>query len=189
MPTQLPSDPVLLEQAIRAAIRDILLSVPLIALGVAKVSLRERFPDSDDEDLSISTVPDLENPELPFTSLIQIGIPTVEEKEYVNDKSTQLTLTYPITFDMDVKDKWKNIDLALDHDNSTDLLMAIYMQARRSFKFDVNGVSKRTLGFENCVHGFLQQEAVGTVQVEDETGGSLHTADWSLEVKVTGILN
>jgi hypothetical protein len=89
---------------------------------------------------------------------------------------------------MQVVDEWAD-NGALQFNNSSDLLIAMYMQSRRRFKRNPDGTSNRTLGFNNCVHGFLQQEAVGTVQNDDETGGSLHVADWSLTIKVTGILN
>lgn len=190
MGTPLPPDPVDLESTICGRMRDIFNNVPLIAAGYARVETRERFPDSDESDIEISTVPDPINSDIPMTSLIQIGIPTIAEKQYTNDKDTMLELVYPITFDLKVTDKWER---ALSFgDNSSALAKAIYMQSRREFKFDhTTLVSNRDLGFENCVHNYLQQETAGIIQsdLEDDSGESLHVFDWSLTVFVTGILN
>ena len=182
MPTQLPADPVLFEQAICNRIAEIFSEVPIIAQNV-KVHKRERFPDNEDADIALSTVADPVNSGLLMTSIIQIGIPTVEEIEYVGDTSTQLNFTYPITFDLGVKDEWNVDGIPLEFPNSRDLAMAIYMRARSKFKLGVN----RTLGFTNCVHNYLQQENTGVVP-DEESGGRLHVADWSLTVKCTSVV-
>lgn len=179
MPSQLPSDEIQLEQTIVAAIRDVFMSVPVVA-DYTKVEMRERFADNDEEDLAISTVPDPVTKKA-ITSIIQIGIPQVEEFEKTSDLDTQLNFTYPITFDLEVVDAWDNSDGALEFPNSRTLFMAVYMRSRRAFK------NKRDLGFNNCVHDYLQQYNAGTV-VDEETGGKLHAADWSLTVRCTGIL-
>jgi hypothetical protein len=180
MPTSLPADEVLLEQAIVDRIRALFLEVPLIAEMVI-VHARERFPDNDEDDMELSTVPDPINTDMPMTSIIQIGIPTVEEKEYTGDTCTQLTFTYPISFDLAVKDVWEDSAGPLVYRNSRSLAMAIYLKARRHFKMN------RDLGFENCVHKYLQQEQAGTGG-DEETGSYLHTMDWSLTVECTGVL-
>lgn len=182
--TNLPSDPVQLEKAIVMAIRDVFLSVPLIQ-QYAMVEMRERFPDTDGDDELISTVPDPVQSSLRFTSLIQIGLPTVEEFERTSDKHTQLNFTYPITFDMAVKDIWD--DDTLEYQNSRDLFMAIYLKARSAFKGDPSDDNSRDFGYNNCVHQYLQQESVGTVE-DEESGSRLHVADWSLTVNCTGVL-
>lgn len=178
MPTPLPSDEVELEHALVAAIRDKLLSVPLVYQYV-KIEMRERFPDSDREDELLTTIPDPVNSDIKRTSIIEIGIPTVEEFERTSDLHTQLNFVYPIRFDFEVVDKWN--DPSLVYQNSRDLTMAIYMKSRRAFKFD------RTFGYDNCVHEYLQQEYASIVD-DPETGGRMHVADWSLTIKCTGIL-
>lgn len=178
---ELPANPIELEQVIVSGIRDLFMSVPLIAAGYAKVEIRERFPDSDVEDIEISTVPDPAQDDLRITSLIQIGIPTVSEKPYTSEQSTQLTFVYPITFDMSVKDKWDNADSTLVYTDSRALFMAIYMSARAVIK-----ATKIIGGFENCEHEYLQQENASTV-ADEETGDQLHVADWSLTVHAKGI--
>jgi hypothetical protein len=180
MSTQLPPDEVEFEQTICGRIRDLLLEVPLIAAN-CKVHGRERFPDNDEDDETISTVPDPVNSELALTSIIQIGIPTVEELEYTGDTCTQLNFTYPISFDLGVKDSWDTAGSPLVYTDSRSLAMAIYMRARHKFKFN------RTLGFDNVVHNFLQQENTGIV-TDEESGGRLHAGDWSLTVKCTSAL-
>lgn len=180
MPTELPPDEVQFENTIANRIVELFLEVPIIAQYV-NVYARDRFPDSDAEDITLSTKPDPVNTDLPMTSIIQVGIPLVEELEYTGDTCTQLNLTYPITFDLGVKDQW-NVDGApLEYDNSRALAMAVYMRARKHFKFN------RTLGFTNCVHKYLQQENAGVVP-DEESGGRLHAADWSLTVQCTGVL-
>lgn len=180
MPTQLPSDPIAFEQTLAGAIRDIFLSVPLIASNV-NVYARERFPDSEETDIVISTKPDPVNSELTMTSIIQIGMPTVEELEYTGDTCTQINFTYPITFDLSVKDQWNVGGDPIQYPDSRTLAMAIYMLARAKFK------QNRTLGYENVVHNYLQQENAGIVP-DEESGGRMHLADWSLVVKCTSAL-
>jgi hypothetical protein len=176
----LPLDPVQLEQMLASAIRDTLLAVPLIA-QYTKVEVRERFPDSDEDDIEISTVDDPGNSDLRFTSIIQVGMPKVTEKPYTSERMTQLDFEYPISFDMGVKDEWDNSDSSLDYTNSRALFMAIYMKARAQF-----AISKELGGFENCEHDYLQQDNVSTVE-DEETGGRLHVADWTLVVHVKGV--
>jgi hypothetical protein len=179
MATQLPPDEVQMEQALRAAIRDTLMSVALIPAN-AKIHLRERFPENDDRDIELTTMPDKVVPANRVVSVIQIGIPTVEEAEYTGDECTQLNFTYPISFDMQVVDEWDNPGATLEFTNSQDLFTAIYMRARRAFK------KNRTLGYVNCAHEYLQQPSAVTVEDED-TKARLHVADWSLTVKCTGV--
>lgn len=180
MSTQLPPDPVMFEQTICSRIAEILLSVDLIRDHV-KVEKRDRFPDNEDADIALSTVADPVNSNLRMTSIIQIGIPTVEEKEYTGDTCTQLNFRYPISFDLGVKDEWNTDGASLLYPNSRVFAMAVYMQARHKFK------ANRTLGFDNCVHAYLQQENVGIIQ-DEESGGRLHSQDWSLEVQCTSVL-
>jgi hypothetical protein len=190
MPLLPTIDPIAMEQTIVAAIRDTFLAVDIAPVGpgpamplsdYANVELRERFPDSDDDDITISTVPDLAQPDLRFTSLIQIGIPTVKESPYTSEQYTQLDFTYPITFDMAVKDQWDNADASLVYTNSRALFLAIYMRSRAKFK------ESKILGtFENCEHDYLQQENASTVE-DEETGSFLHVADWTLVVHVKGV--
>lgn len=176
----LPPDEVLMEQAVCAAIRDLFLSIPNLT-DYAKVHARERFLSTDIEDIQETTVPDPVVAEKDITSVIQIGIPSVEEFEKTGDQHTQLNLVYPITYDLEVVDEWDNTDGALHYPNSRSLFMAVYMVSRRAFK------NNRTFGYHNCVHYYLQQENAGTVE-DDETGGQLHIADWSLTVSLTGVL-
>lgn len=180
MPLLPTIDPVEMEQTIVASIRDALLSVPLISDHVC-VELRERFPDNDADDIAITTKPDLAQPSMRMTSIIQIGIPKVTEKPYTSEEYTQLTFEYPITFDMSVKDNWDNSDLGLEFTNSRALFMAVYMRARAKFK-----ESKILGSFENCEHEFLQQENASTVE-DEESGSLMHVADWTLVVHVKGV--
>lgn len=179
MPT-LTGDAVQIEQLLVSAIRDTFLNVPLIS-QYAKVELRERFPDSDEDDVAITTVDDPSNSDVRFTSIIQIGMPTVKEVPYTSEQYTQLTFEYPISFDMDVRDEWDNSDNSLDYTNSRALFMAIYMKARAEF-----AKSKIVGTFENAEHEYLQQESVATVR-DDETDSYVHAGDWALTVHVKGI--
>lgn len=176
----LPADAVQLEQALCAAIRDVLMSVPLIA-QYCKVELRERFPSSREDDIAITTVPDPGNSDLSLTSIIQIGMPTVSEKPYTSEQQTQLDFVYPITFDLGVIDEWDNSDNSLIYTNSRALAMAIFMSARAKFK-----ENRELGGFENAVHDYLQQDSAATVE-DEESGGDIHAFDWTLVVHVKGI--
>lgn len=176
---QLPMDPVEMEQTVRSAIYDVFMSVPLVAQYV-KVHKSERFPDSDDEDEDVSTVEDPVT-KGPMTSIIQIGLPSVSEKPYVSEQSTQLDMEYPITYDLGVRDIWKNPPAGFTFPNSSALFMAVYMRSRAKFK------ESKILGvFENCEHEYLQQVSANSVE-DEETGGHLHAADWSLMVHVKGV--
>lgn len=175
-----PGNRIELEQILCASIRDTLLSVPLIAQYV-NVELRERFPETDEKDKEITQKPDLAHPTaLAMTSIIQIGMPSVHEEIYLSENQTKLIFTYPITFDLTVKDEWDDPNNTLLYKNSRALFMAVFMSAGAEFKKDV------TLGFGNCQHMFLQQDSALTVEVE-ETGGMNHAADWSLVVHVKGV--
>jgi hypothetical protein len=187
MPIQLlPQDsPVVMEQALCARIRDTFLAVSLIAQYV-NVSARERYPDNEDDDIAITTKPDPATPDIPFTSIIQVGIPEIREKNYSNEQLTQLDFIYPISFDMDVRDNWANQDFTLTYTDSRSLFMAVYMLGRQAFKLNPDGSSNRDLGFTNCVHDYLQQESAVTV-ADEETGKLLHTANWSLTIHITGV--
>lgn len=164
-----------MEQTLVGRIRDIFNSVPLIA-DRCQVHTSQRFPESDSEDVAVSTVPDTDNSDIRYTSIIEIGIPTVEEKPYTSERHTQLTFVYPIIFDAGVKDQWQTGDYL----NSRTFAMAVYLLARAKFKED------KSLGYDNCEHMFLQQESAVTVD-DEESGGRLHTADWSLTVHVKGV--
>lgn len=190
MPILSTIDPVQMEQMIVAAIRDTFLDVDLGPNGsptpvplsdFVNVELRERFPDNDEDDIAISTIADPAQSDLRFTSIIQIGLPKVTERPYVSERQTQLDMEYPITFDMGVRDEWANQDASLIYTNSRALFMAVYMRSRAKFK------ESKILGtFENCEHDYLQQENASTVQ-DEETGGQLHVADWTLMVHVKGV--
>lgn len=181
MPAIPQIDPVQLEQTLAGAIRDVFLSVPLIAQFV-KVEAQERFPETDEEDEALTTIVDPANVDLRFTSIIQIGFPTVAESPYTSEQQTKLEFTYPITFDMGVKDRWDNPIDSLPYPSSRALSMAVYMLARNKFK-----QNRELGGFENCVHDYLQQDSASTVE-DEETGGQLHVFDWSLVVHVSGVL-
>src|SRR4051812_2357450 len=119
MPVTLPPDPEVLEAAVADRIKAVFDSVDLVAQYVNTYT-RERFADSDESDLDISTKPDPITG-LPMTSIICIGIPTVEEFPYAGqDTCTQLNFTYPITFDLSVADDWD--DPTLPFRNSTALV-------------------------------------------------------------------
>lgn len=182
MPLLPTIDPVAMEQTIVSAIRDTFLAVSLISTNVC-VELRERFPDNDADDIAITTKPDLAQPNIRMTSIIQIGIPKVTERPYTSEEYTQLDFEYPITFDMSVKDNWDDSDPLnpLEFTNSRALFMAVYMRARAKFK-----ETKILGGFENCEHDFLQQENASTVE-DEESGSLMHVADWTLVVHVKGV--
>lgn len=177
-----------MEDTLTEAIRATIQGVDLVAQFVAPVDTRERFPGSDEEDIAITTIPDPANPDIPFTSTIQIGIPEIREFIYTDDNNTRLEFTYPITFDMDVRDKWANEDNALQYPNSTRLIKAIYMMVRKAFKTTPDGKPNRTFGYDNCEHQYLQQESAGTIYDED-TGKMIHSLDWSITINVMGVLN
>lgn len=179
MASPLPSDEIQLWQAVVTAIRDTFYAVPIIASYV-NVQTRERYPSSDEEDIRVSTIDDfVAGDRVKRTSLLEIGIPTVEELEYTGDKCTQLNFTFPITFSLEVVDNWDVNDSTFR--NSADLFMAVYLKGRRALK------NNRTLGYDNCVHNYLQQENAGTVE-DEETGGRLHIGDWALTVNCMGVL-
>lgn len=172
-----PTDEVALEQALAARIRDELLAVPIIDTYIKNVYVEERYPDNEEEDITISTVDDqVVGSRVKRTSIIEIGLPQVEEFEYTNDQNTQLNFIYPITFNYEVVDRWKDPNDVLEYKSSRALVMAVYMRARKALK------RNRTLGFEKCVHDYLQQVDAGTVADDDETGGRLHVLEWSLTV-------
>lgn len=177
MPLIPTTDPEQMEQIIVSKIRDTFNAVPIIA-SYCKVHQEEQFPESDEEDINTSTVPDFDQPDIPYTSIIQIGIPTVAERVYTSERQTQFELVYPIMFDAGVKGRWTSPDSP--YPSSRAFAMGVYMKARAKFKEDV------TLGFDNCEHKYLQQESAATV-TDEETGGRLHTADWSLTVHVKGV--
>jgi hypothetical protein len=179
MGTALPQDEVLIDTALVAEMIATFNSVSIVAQYV-NVHGRERFPDTDEEDADLSSIPDLLVPTRRRTSIIQIGIPTVEELEYTGDACTQLNFVYPMTFDLETVDFWD--DPTLPFSNSRDLAMAVYMKSRRAFK------ANRTFGYENCVHLYLQQEHATSTPTDEESGGQLHVADWSLTVQCMGIL-
>jgi len=167
---------------IAAKIRDTFLSVPLIADN-CQVWAEERFPESDADDEEVSTVPKYGSRNtLRMTSIIQVGLPSVEEIPWTSETCTQLTFVYPITFDLAVEDRYDDSDSGspLAYKSSRALFMAIYMLGRRAFKETID------LGFENCQHFYLQQENGDTVE-DEETGGNLQVGDWSLKVVVKGI--
>jgi hypothetical protein len=180
MPLLQTLDPVIMEQSIAAAIRDTLNSVSEIA-QYCKVHTEERYPENDEEDIQISTVPDPVQNDISYTSIIQIGIPTVSERPYTSENYTQLTLTYPITFDAGFKDRWDNANGTAPFASSRVLVMTVYMKARAAIKAD------KTLGFDNLEHEYLLQESANTVE-DEETGGRLHVCDWSLTVHVKGVV-
>lgn len=183
MPTQLPPDRILAEKALRTSIKQrITDGVQGFQMGVLIYEV-ERFPESDKEDLSLSTVADpltgvdsTGRPRQPRTSIIEIGIPTFNEKAHTSDAGTVLTLTYPITFNMDAVDFWDKPELQFK--NSSDLIIAMCMKISKEFKDHID------LGYLNVVHEYLQQ--VSAVSPRDpESGGKWHTIDWSLTVNVT----
>lgn len=184
--TQLPSDPELMETTLAEAIKTTLLTAPAI-LSYSNVYAEERYPDSEEEDQQVATIPDpmIGNAKR-RTSIIQIGVPTVEELPYAGGETcSQLNFNYPIMGEIEVVDLWA--DPSLQYSNSTKLVKAMYMQARYRFKRNADGSTNRNLGFVNCVHNFLQQNAAGTVE-DEETGGRLHILDWSILVQCTGVV-
>lgn len=191
MPTPLPPDEVLLETALAESIRETILKIgipgpttPVVipANVMPKVYSRPRFADTDEEDVKVSAIPDPVNREDRVrTHIIEVGIPVVSERPYAGWMSTVLDFTYPISYELEVVDDWDNANNALLFTNSTALFKAVYMRARRQFKLN------HDLGFENASHTYLQQVSAVTA-TDEETGGRLHLADWSLTVQVTSIL-
>ena len=181
MATTLPPDEVLMEQALAKRIQFLLESIDIPDNIKPRVYHRPRYADTDGEDIAISTIPDPVTPSVPITHIIEVGLPTWTEMPYAGETSTQLNFVYPISYQLQTVDRWDNSNNALVYDNSSDLAMAVAMRARRKIKGDM------TLGFENCVHTYLQQVSAVS-ETDEETGGELHLIDWSLELKITGIL-
>lgn len=175
----LPDDAVELELALVSAIKDTFLSVDIISQYV-RVWPRDRYPDNDLQEAAVSQMPDLVNADVPMTSIIQIGIPSVVENKYTSDTHTSLTFNYPISFDLKVKDEWANQLGSVPFADSRLMVMAVYMKARKAFKANI------TLGFNNVEHEYLQQEGQTTVEEDDSRGGLIHAIDWSLTVHVKG---
>lgn len=186
MSTNLPPDRTLIEKTLRTKIKEVLDGVSLIST-YSHVYTRERSPDSDEEDRILTTIQDPVVATNRITSVIQIGEATIQEAEYTDDRSTQLDFTYPISFDFQFIDQWDNPNSTLEFDNSTDLVSAIFMRAGMAFKFNTDGSSNRTLGYNNCVHFYLQREGVGLVE-DEETKLRLHVQDWSIKIACTGVL-
>jgi hypothetical protein len=168
-------------------------SVEIIS-NYVNVHREERFPDSDEDDTLISTIPDPNNPnneDIRLTSILQLGLPSVGEAEYTGDTSTQLTLIYPITFDFSVVDRWDVSDPLNPwrFKNSAQFVKAVYLKARQAFKIINDGVaqrSNRTLGFDNVLHDYLQLDSAVTV-LEEETKAYIHALDMSLTAHVLGV--
>lgn len=178
--TALPADEQMLWNALCDKIYNKFIGIPHLTSYV-KVEKRERFPETEQEDIDVSTVPDQIILNKKRTGLIQIGIPTVEEFENTSDVDTQLNFTVPMTLDLEVVDSWDDKNNILWYKNSADIVMALYMTSRRAFKND------RTFGYNNCEAEYLQQVNTGTLVYDEETGGRLHTIDWSLTIKCRGI--
>lgn len=178
--TALPPDEVMLETALVEAIYQTFLSVPHLTEYV-NIEKRERYPDTNEEDITVTTKPDPIVPSIERTSLIEIGLPSVAEGQNSSDVDTQLNFIYPIKFDLQVVDQWDDVNNLLYYKNSRDLYMAVYMVSRRAFKND------RTMGYNNCEHQYLQQVQVNTAQ-EEETDTWITLGDWTLEIRCRGIL-
>lgn len=176
----LPPDGEELQKTLREVILACIRDVPHIN-DYIRIEMYERFPDTDDEDILISTVPDLIVPDQPRTSIMQLGLPTVEEFERTTDLHTQLNYTFPFSVQMEVVDKWDDPDYILPYHNSAEVFMAIYNASRLALK------RNRTLGFKNCSHEYLQMVNAGTIEPEDSEG-RIHIGDWSLTVKCTDII-
>lgn len=173
----LPNDRVLLDRVLVNKIVALGESV----VGVGKFWGRERFAESDTEDIAVSTIADPGTPDIKRTDIIQMGIPTVSETPYTGDECTQLDFTYPFTFDLEVVDSW-SVE-GFEFSNSRDKAMAIFLRFGALLKQNI------TLGFYNCVHTYLQQTQAGTTTLTDEEGGGrFHEADWSLTVRITAYL-
>lgn len=179
--TNLPPDEQDLFIALRDRIVSIFTDIPHMTEYV-KVHGRERFPATDQEDIAIATLPDPLVQDVNRTGIIQLGIPSVDEMQGTSDLDTSLIFTYPITMDLEAVDLWNDTKGVLHYTNTADLAMSIYMTARRSFK------NRRTLGFRRCETMYLQQLNAPTVITDEDTGGRSHSIDWSLTVKVGGIL-
>lgn len=172
-----------IERNIRDKIVETFNLVPMINDHVL-VYGTERFPGSDEEDETITTVADPNNPnnlDSRITSVIQIAIPRVTESEYAGDRSTQLDFVYPITFDLSVVE-WDVTDPLNPwrYASSWQMALSAYLLARQQFK------ANRTFGFDNVVHDYLQQEDSGVMPNEEEKT-LIHAADWSLTVHLLGV--
>jgi hypothetical protein len=179
MATTLSDDAVQAEQQIRTSIRDTFYAVNLIGVQRrAQIHVRQRFPDTDEEDVKLTTVRDLIVPTREMTSVIEVGLPSINVFERTNDEHIQLDIVYPITFIHEVVDLWD--DNSLEYNNSHDLCLAIYLKSMAQFK------KNRTLGFLNCVHDYLQQQFAGTIG-DEESGGMFHSFDWTLTVHCSGL--
>lgn len=167
-----------------------------IVRDYVNVHREERFPDSDEDDVIVSTIPDPNNPnnvDTRITSILQMGLPSIGEREYTGDTSTQLTLIYPITFDFSVIDKWDVSDPLNPwrYKNSAQFVKAVYLKSRQRFKIrvlddGVTQVANRNLGFDNVVHDYLQLDNAVTV-IDEETKAYIHAIDMSLTVNVLGV--
>jgi len=179
MAFQADSSRVLIEQALRTAMENLLIeSVDGCPVAV-RIHRRERFPQNDEEDEALSTVNDpVVGPASPITSIIEIGIPTFDEKNDTDEEATQIDFTYPITFDFQAIDEWIGSVSAMAFTNSHDLVTAICMEVSRHFK------ESRTFGgMTNVIHDLLQQVSAVITQ-DEESGGRWHSITWMVTIHV-----
>lgn len=177
----LPSDEEEMETVIAKSIADTIKTMDIPNEWKPKVYDLNQFANSDEEDELISTIADPVSLGLKRTHIIEVGIPTVYESPYTSDGCTQLVFEYPISYECEVVAKWANPMSGVRFLNSAQLVKAVYMRSRRKMKQNIQ------LGFENVVHEYLQQVSA-VIVTDEETGGMLHSHDWSLTVKATSII-
>lgn len=167
----IPSDLVGAEKAIRGAIRNIIAGIPYMGNAYDV----ERWPETDNEEEAVTTVPDPVSEALRHTNCFEIGVPDVGVTEFTGDKCVSIRLAYPLSYTLGVQDSWASPDFPFA--NSSDMFIAMYFNALRAL------AQKRTLGFANVFCELLQQPNAGTLA--NERGEALsHVADWLLVVTV-----
>lgn len=186
MPTELPGNRILIESLIATAIKTTIESIvgnnpdQIPANQMPIVWTRNRFPDSDEEDIQVTTRPNPVMPSQLLTSVIEIGVPTVEESAYTGYESTQLEFTYPIGYEQQLVDQFNDPTNVCRFKNTRDLVMAVFMLAGGAIKRNFN------LGYTNVSHKYLQQVSSVTIE-DDKSSDKAHIQDWSLTVQVTSV--
>jgi hypothetical protein len=174
----LPDDPAALLEALRESIRLVLTRVE----GLGHIYPRPRYPSSDPEDVALSTVPDpIVGETKPFTNVLQIGFPVVSATPYsAQDNKVQLTIDFPVTFDLGVVDEWADSANRLPYKSSAEMFDALYMLALKEF------ARVRHLGYKNVEHQHLQRDGAGDV-IDENGEAQNHSGDWALTVVVTDV--
>jgi hypothetical protein len=177
MPDTLPADIVVMERAIVGRVKARLLTVP----HMGQVHLTERWPETDEEDVALTTTPDPLGADLPpLTNYVEIGLPTAQTSDYSGDDGARIVFNYPISYTLGVRDLWAE-KAGFPYRSSSAMFVGTFLRAMQALAQD------RTLNFVNVWCELLSQDNAYTITNED--GEALeHGADWGLTIAVQRLL-